>query len=916
MNKHLYLKNFSFLFICLYLSSPLSSQTPTASFSNWKDNKKAAYSIIHDDYSDYVTGIFQYADPIATARGIKLCFGAITNFCGATEWANARTMISHGHECVNHSHNHLCGGTAGQCSGLSTYGSAQYATELGTSTQIIEANTGIKPRFFIHPYDASSVGILTYLTGLGYLGTRAGTQEAVNSSSFSDFMHLNYFVYSPTSAISSLNQAVDQAVASGGYAIREFHGVADGSWGAMTVVNYTGHLDYVKTQINNGNIWSTTTTEAITYKMQRDAFQPIVSYTASTGTIAVSFNTLKTIDPSVLRTPVTLNINLNGIAGNYNVTQNGALIPSVRTGNIVSVNVYPHQGNVVLNCTDCLPTTTVSNVSNLVATPQTNAALVSWTNPTSTFSDVLVVAKEGSGFTTQPTTTTYTANANFTSNGAAFEGGKVVYQGAGTNVSISNLTAGSTYFFRVYVRNGSTWSNGVETSAIPTGVVQGVPNVTNLLATPQTNAALVSWINSTSTFSDVLVIAKEGSGFTTQPTSTTYTANADFTGNGAAFEGGKVVYQGAGSNVTVTNLTAGRTYYFRVYVRNGTNWSSGVETSAIPTGTTTSNLGCLQASYFNNTTLSGTAVAFRFETAIDYNWGKAAPMSGVNIDNYSVRWNGSFTATTTGNYKFTLYVDDGVVLWVNNTRLINQSSNKKVKTYTGSINLTAGVTYPIITEYIAKSGNSQIHLSWTTPSQAIQIMPFAPNCTSLNLARSADVVSLNGRLDNRKAVLQWVVNTQKAVDYYQLEKLDEQGVFAPLSIVNDNNQSTLRYFSFIDDKLAERENYYRIQTIFADNTPPQYSEVLKINYLKPNNYNIFPNPAQDYVDIDLSEVVGNPVNIHIYSIIGKELYQQKIESAQTAPHRISLSQFETGQYLMRIESKGKRPVTRKLVVGF
>lgn len=803
MNKRLYLQTFSVLFICLYLTSPLSSQTPTASFSNWKDNKKAAYSIIHDDYSNYVTGIFQYADPIATTRGIKLCFGAITNpiYCGPQEWANARTMISHGHECVNHSHNHLCGGTAGQCSGLSTYGSAQYATELGTSSQIIEANTGIKPRFFIHPYDASSDGILNYLTGLGYLGTRAGAQEAVNSSSFTDFMHLNYFVYSPSTPISSLNQAVDQAVASGGYAIREFHGVADGSWAAMTVINYTGHLDYVKTQMNNGNIWSATTTEAITYKMQRDAFQPIVSYTASTGTIAVSFNAVKTIDPSVLTTPITLNINLNGISGNYNVTQNGTLIPSVRTGNIVSINVYPHQGNVVLNCTDCQPTPTVSNVSNLLATPQTNAALVSWTNPTSTFSDVLVVAKAGSGFTTQPTATIYTANANFTDNGAAFEGGKVVYQGTGTSVN-------------------------------------------------------------------------------------------------------------------VTNLTAGVTYYFRVFVRNGTTWSSGVEATATPTGTTGSSLGCLQASYFNNTTVSGTPVATRFETAIDYNWGSNAPMTGVNKDNFSVRWNGSFTAPTTGSYKFTINVDDGVRLWVNNSLLRNNWNNTKLKTYTSTINLIAGVTYPIISEYKAKTGSAEIHLSWTVPGQAIQIMPFAPNCTSLNSTRSADIVSLDGRLENRKAVIQWIVNTQKAIDYYQLEKLDEQGEFKPLSIVNDNNQSTLRYFSFIDDKLTEGENYYRIQTVFADNIPPQYSEALRINYLKPNNYNIFPNPAQDYVDIDLSEVVGNPVNIHIYSIIGKELYQEKIEAAQTAPHRISLSPFETGQYLMRIESKGKRPVTRKLVVGF
>ena len=399
MNKHHYLQISFHLFFFLCAIAPLSSQTPTASFATWKDNKKAAYSIIHDDYSNYVTGIFQYADPIATSRSIKLCFGAITNFCGATEWANARTMIAHGHECVNHSHNHLCGGSASECSGLSTYNASQFPTELGLSSQLIETNTGVKPRFFIHPYDASSTAIINYLTGLGYLGTRSGNRSIVNDNTFTDFMYLNYFVYTPNSQISLLNQAVDQAVAAGGYTIREFHGIEDGSWGAMTVANYTNHLNYVKTQMDNGNIWSATTTEAITYKMQRDAFQPVVSRSTLTADVTVSFNAIKTIDPSVLRTSVTLNVNLNGISGSFNVTQNGSAIPSVRTGNIVTVNVYPHQGNVVLNYIDITPPVLTACPANISLTTTGTTAIASWTAPTATDNFGIPIVS----FTTSPT---------------------------------------------------------------------------------------------------------------------------------------------------------------------------------------------------------------------------------------------------------------------------------------------------------------------------------------------------------------------------------------------------------------------------------------------------------------------------------------------------------------------------------
>ena len=491
MNKHHYLQISFLLFFFLCAIAPLSSQTPTASFATWKDNKKAAYSIIHDDYSDYVTGIFQYADPIATSRGIKLCFGAITNFCGATEWANARTMIAHGHECVNHSHNHLCGGSASECSGLSTYNASQFPTELGLSSQLIETNTGVKPRFFIHPYDASSTAIINYLTGLGYLGTRSGNRSIVNDNTFTDFMHLNYFVYMPNSQILLLNQAVDQAVTAGGYTIREFHGIEDGSWAAMTVANYTDHLNYVKTQMDNGNIWSATTTEAITYKIQRDAFQPVASRSNLTGDITVSFNTLKTIDPSVLRTPVTVNVNLNGITGNFNVTQIGTPIPSTRTGNIVTFNVYPHQGNVVLNYIDVTPPVLTACHTNISLTTTGTTAVASWTAPTATDNASIPIVS----FTTSPT-------AGLT-NGGAFPIGTTTVRYTATDAKNNTATCS----FTVTV----TLIDPCATDIIPP-VLTACPS--NISLTTNGTTALASWTAPTGTDNCTIPIVS----FTTSPT--------------------------------------------------------------------------------------------------------------------------------------------------------------------------------------------------------------------------------------------------------------------------------------------------------------------------------------------------------------------------------------------------------------
>ncbi len=103
-------------------------------------------------------------------------------------------------------------------------------------------------------------------------------------------------------------------------------------------------------------------------------------------------------------------------------------------------------------------------ISNLVATPQGNGALLTWTNPTAPFDEVMVAAQSSIGFFINPTGINYTADANFTGSGTDFEQGKIVYRGTGQSVTITNLTYGTTYFFRVFTRVGNSWTGGVETS--------------------------------------------------------------------------------------------------------------------------------------------------------------------------------------------------------------------------------------------------------------------------------------------------------------------------------------------------------------------------------------------------------------------------------------------------------------------
>lgn len=121
--------------------------------------------------------------------------------------------------------------------------------------------------------------------------------------------------------------------------------------------------------------------------------------------------------------------------------------------------------------------------------------------------------------------------------------------------------------------------------------------------------------------------------------------------------------------------------------------------------------------YFNNPTLSGTPALVRDDAQVNFNWGTGSPAAGIGADGFSVRWTRNLTLTA-GMYRFTMTVDDGGRLWVNNYLLIDAWRDQPATTYTADIYLPAG-TIPVKMEYYENAAGATAILSWspsTTPS--------------------------------------------------------------------------------------------------------------------------------------------------------------------------------------------------------
>lgn len=123
----------------------------------------------------------------------------------------------------------------------------------------------------------------------------------------------------------------------------------------------------------------------------------------------------------------------------------------------------------------------------------------------------------------------------------------------------------------------------------------------------------------------------------------------------------------------------------------------------------------LKGEYFNGPNFEH-KVLTRTDSQVnfDWNWQLAGP--GVPHEYFSVRWTGKLYAPTTGTYRFSALVDDGVRVWVGGRKVIDEWRKQDDSQFVGSIGLRAGQYYDLRVEYYNDWKGSVIQLYWQPPT--------------------------------------------------------------------------------------------------------------------------------------------------------------------------------------------------------
>jgi hypothetical protein len=169
----------------------------------------------------------------------------------------------------------------------------------------------------------------------------------------------------------------------------------------------------------------------------------------------------------------------------------------------------------------------------------------------------------------------------------------------------------------------------------------------------------------------------------------------------------------------------------------------------------------LVASYYPTINLVGTLAnpgVTKYDTAVNFAWLGAVPVTGIPATNFSARWTGRLQAPSAGSYTFQTLAKDGVRLWINKRLMINRwgaSGTNALADTSGAVTLGANQIVDIKVDFYGTTGTKlAIGLKWKLPAAGTYTVIPTTNLFPTGDEGSPDV-GFDGDLKNSEDMVMW-----------------------------------------------------------------------------------------------------------------------------------------------------------------
>ena len=185
---------------------------------------------------------------------------------------------------------------------------------------------------------------------------------------------------------------------------------------------------------------------------------------------------------------------------------------------------------------------------------------------------------------------------------------------------------------------------------------------------------------------------------------------------------------------------------------------------------------------------------------------------------------------------------------------------------------------------------------------------------TVNNEQSDPDITFHAEKGKESTNLWWLKTGEERVASYVLEHSTNERDWTEIYSTTETERGLEKNYSYLHDSPTSGDNYYRIRTEYL-NGEMLYTEMRTVNFIEQLTYRLYPNPADNYFNIDLSELAGEDVIISIYDNLGQERLQMSIEDVNQRTVRIDLKKFIDGIYFVQIGSANRRQVTKTLTIN-
>ncbi len=171
----------------------------------------------------------------------------------------------------------------------------------------------------------------------------------------------------------------------------------------------------------------------------------------------------------------------------------------------------------------------------------------------------------------------------------------------------------------------------------------------------------------------------------------------------------------------------------------------------------------------------------------------------------------------------------------------------------------------------------------------------AVGTTSSSTSLPIELISFDGEMIGSHVKLKWRVATEINNDFFTVEKSADGVKWAIVDIVEGAGNSTTETSYFLADKNPLRGvSYYRLKQTDFDGRY-EYFNPIAINNVAETKANIYPNPADRYVNISSPDETA--VIIKLYSVSGTLIYSDVLENFAK---NIDTSELKNGVYILML----------------